>query len=292
MAPVPSQGATPISERETSPTAGDPRDDAAQAIEANICDYFRCLGLVPGAYVRDDESVLAVASGTPMSDYNVVLRTRFAGGEANREIEAVMAHFRERGLNMVWYTSANTRPPELGEHLERLGLIRGPEIPGMAVELAQVDAGADLPPGCAITPVETSDDMRRWVDVYGGHRQHAPEARETFLRIHSAVGLGPEAPWRHYLGWLGGEPVATSVLYRAAGVAGIYRVATLPAARGRGIGTAMTLAALREARAAGDRYGILDAAPDAVPLYRRLGFEVYCTLGTYFWAPGIAASGE
>jgi GNAT superfamily N-acetyltransferase len=87
------------------------------------------------------------------------------------------------------------------------------------------------------------------------------------------------------VGRLGGRPVATATLLLAAGVAGVYFVLTVPAARRRGIGTAITLAALREARDLGYRTGVLGASGLGLPVYRRLGFEEYCRIAVYEWHP-------
>jgi GNAT superfamily N-acetyltransferase len=95
------------------------------------------------------------------------------------------------------------------------------------------------------------------------------------------AGLGFDLPLRNYLATVDGEPAATSQLLLGAGVAGIYVVATFPAARRQGIGAAITLAPLHDARAMGYRIGILHASPLGEGVYRRLGFQEYCRMSHY-----------
>ena len=97
------------------------------------------------------------------------------------------------------------------------------------------------------------------------------------------VALGFERPVRSYLAVLNGLPVATSQLFLSAGVAGIYNVTCLPGARRQGIGAAVTLTALLEARRQGYRISILQASTLGYPVYRRLGFQDYGKLNFYEW---------
>ena len=108
-----------------------------------------------------------------------------------------------------------------------------------------------------------------------------PEAAASgvadFLR---ALGLGPNAPFRHFLGRWKGEPVATTSLFFGAGVAGIY-ITVKPEFRGQGIGAAMTLVPVRTARAAGYRVAITHVPEYRYGFHRKLGFKPYCQLNTY-----------
>lgn len=83
-----------------------------------------------------------------------------------------------------------------------------------------------------------------------------------------------EAPGvRAYLGRVDGRPVATAVSVRTGEVVGIYSVATVPEARGRGYGTALTWRTLADADP-GVRAAVLQASPMGRPIYERMGFRL------------------
>ena len=102
---------------------------------------------------------------------------------------------------------------------------------------------------------------------------------------------GFEDPWRHYLAYLDDEPVATTTIYLGAGVAGVYFVMTIPEARRRGIGAAITLAGLQEARDSGYRTGVLGSSAAGRSVYAGLGFREYCTIDLYEWSAVPAVDG-
>jgi len=84
---------------------------------------------------------------------------------------------------------------------------------------------------------------------------------------------------------LDNKPVATSLLFLAAGVAGIYAVSTIPEARRKGIGAFMTQYPLVQARSKGYKIGVLQSSKVGVGVYRSLGFQEYCKISEYLWSP-------
>jgi GNAT superfamily N-acetyltransferase len=151
----------------------------------------------------------------------------------------------------------------------------------MAVDLSVLNDDPTTPSGLTIEPVRDTEALKQW--AYASAIGFGlPETLEgTWLDIFT--GLGFELPLRNYVGILNGDPVATSELFVAQGVAGIYIVATVPKARRQGIGAAMTLTPLREARGLGYRIGILHASSMGQGVYRQLGFQEYCRMSHYVW---------
>jgi hypothetical protein len=89
--------------------------------------------------------------------------------------------------------------------------------------------------------------------------------------VGHAIGADPGAArrWQHYLGLLDGEPVATGSAYLGRHHVHIEFISTLPDARGRGIGHAVTAAATRADPALP---ALLIASDLGRPVYDRMGY--------------------
>jgi ribosomal protein S18 acetylase RimI-like enzyme len=105
------------------------------------------------------------------------------------------------------------------------------------------------------------------------------------LDIQKSVGYDETGAAQNYLAYLEGTPIAGCSVGYGAGVAGIYNVGTLPSARGRGIGRAITLRGLLDARARGYKVGVLEASGMGYNVYKQLGFEPYCEMELYLHMP-------
>lgn len=267
--------------RDLSPSAVVP------AIETNSDEWWRYFQHAPQADVHDDPEMLWLASGIPIAEYSVVARTTFApdtpAETINAKIAAVLEYFAARHVGMNWYVGPSTRPADLGQHLIAHGLNHVGDAPGMAVDLETLGESIPPPEGLVVRRVGHAGLLRQWARVAGeafGEPEYVLRAR---LAVHTSLGYARDTPLQRYVALLNGEPVAMSLLFLGAGVAGIYDVATVKGARRRGVGTAVTLAPLREARALGYRVAVLEASLMGEPVYRRLGFTDYCRFSLYEW---------
>ncbi|MFG3640887.1 GNAT family N-acetyltransferase [Micromonospora sp. NPDC047762] len=77
-----------------------------------------------------------------------------------------------------------------------------------------------------------------------------------------------------YLAEESGSPVGTGLGIRTSGVIGVFNIAVVPSARGRGLGRALTEAAVRDGVAAGADAAYLHASPMGRPLYEAMGFAL------------------
>ena len=140
----------------------------------------------------------------------------------------------------------------------------------MAVALSTLPAAAPTPPGLTVDQVAGSAALRAWIDTLVGANPLPADVAHVLHGLHTQHGYHSRPAVHYFLGRLDGAPVATSLLFYGAGVAGLYCVATVPAARRQGIGAAVTLAPLLAARAAGYRRGVLQSSGMGLGVYRAL----------------------
>jgi GNAT superfamily N-acetyltransferase len=258
----------------------------ATVIEANVNAYLLSFARLPGAIVRGDHDCVRIDSGRPDTTLNSVVSARFSPNTVDARVDTVLASFRAESRCLTWHVGPSTEPSDLGRTLLAHGLTHSEDEPGMAVEIDRMREDVAAPAELTIETVRDERGLEEWVSVW---LFPAPEAVRLFVfESMRQRGLGDELPWRFFVGRLGGRPVACSQLCAAAGVAGVQYVVTLPEVRRRGIGAAMTLQVLREARAMGYRVGVLTSSPDGLGIYRRIGFREYCWFHRYEWDGGRA----
>lgn len=257
-----------------------------RAIEENGAEFLMALGSAAGAEVRDDGRVRWAIGNSPIDYHNCVVHADLTPEKADEEIEASLERMRVHDVPGSWHVGPSMRPSDLGERLMAHGFEYGGDDIGMAVEFSTLPEEIPVPEGFLVERVRDEAGLAAWVEALGSGFGEGPVEAEWVGEMYRRLGFGDEEPWRHYLGRLGGEPVATATLFIGAGVAGIYFVCTVESVRRRGIGAAVTLAALREARDLGSRVGVLGSSEMGYPVYRRLGFEEYCRIGLYEWRPG------
>jgi ribosomal protein S18 acetylase RimI-like enzyme len=256
----------------------------AWAIERNLNVTFSLLGGSPSTQLRDDDPDLCwyITPKVPHPLFNHVYFTSLPQQEdVDARIEELRKHFGSHQLPLMWSVGPFSRPSALGSHLESHGLRCVEESPGMALDLKVLNEDIPFPSELTIERVSNAEVLSEFVEVMRVGFEMPEFTVEGLFEMFSAVGLTEESPWRNYVGRLDGEVVTTASLAVVAGVAGIYNVATLPKARRRGFGAAMTLAGLGEARELGYRIGILQSSAEGLSVYRHLGFKQYSTYYIY-----------
>ena len=279
------------------PSLPEPRTDMSDAglIAAIEADQLASRITDPEIAVEahlDRDASWAVA---PMADTfrNVVLGAHFDEEGADRRIAELVGAYQAGATGFVWWVSPFDMPVDLGARLVQAGFTLEGVAPAMAAVLDDLPLDEPSPAGLEIAPVTDADTLAAfltlveadWLEYTGGVAT-ATQRRtlDAFAREIPRRFPAEPAPLR-WVGRVDRHAVATSRVSISGGVAGLYAILTLPSHRRRGIGRAMTLAALRAAASLGNRIGVLQSSDSGYGVYQRLGFrelfryEVYVHAG-------------
>jgi GNAT superfamily N-acetyltransferase len=209
------------------------------------------------------DGLALVADGGTGPDYNYALVT--GEMQAERLLKLAETFFKPGGYAVVVESDMATA---VEEHLPEHGWEMVEEEPAML--LAPVpDPPAPLP-GLDIRLVTTA---RQFDDFMA----RLPMLRRWVASLEAAQD--PDVAL--FVGYVGGALVAAGRLACIDAVGEITSIETLETHRRRGIGTAMTWAAIAEAARRGCTAIMLTATEMGYPVYLRMGFRPICSYRTY-----------
>ncbi|MFK4087469.1 GNAT family N-acetyltransferase [Kribbella sp. NPDC020789] len=250
--------------------------DVVRAIEDNCAELLMAMGAAGGGSQRDDAVARWTIGGSPLDYHNAVVG---AGGDLEQAANESAAELRRHGVPGTWHVGPTLHSPELVDHLTAAGFAYDGGEPGMAVRLDDLRTPAVVP-GLALERITDDAGLAVWARTLGRGFGEGEKEANWVASVYRTLGYAD--PWRHYLATLDDVPVGTITVYLAASVAGVYFVMTVPEARRRGIGAALTHTALTHADT---EYAVLGSSTAGRSVYESLGFQTHCTIDLYALDP-------
>lgn len=261
-------------------------------IEEALVGHWSHFGRWPKGALVEEAGTLRYETPIPQLPYNGVVRTHI-DGDAAKVVDEVLESFHRRHVSCLWWDHPSASPPNLGELLAARGMSVVERVTGMSIELDEAELREPETPGIEYVEVLDDDSLRSYSELIMSYWDVPPESQSLVEELNRYWGPGT-APLHRWVAYDGREAVAKVLLSLAAppGVAAIYGMSVRPAARGRGVASALTHIVLRRARELGCSRVVLHSSEMAVGVYERSGFRAACELPVYANATLWASRGH
>jgi len=247
--------------------------------ELTTWEGLRAYGVLPGVELIDSDSVRAVFSRVPYEGFNALFLS--TPRELSRLNESLAA---AEGARVPLLAHLWTKPDDAETHILSAGFRFYEEEPAMVASL-ESSPSPQRTEGLSISPVRNEDELVSWITVLTGSADAA--FIDEVARLRNVVTEEHEPAFEHLLGTIDGEIVACAAVFGGTRAAEVQHVVTDVRFRQRGIGTAMTTAAMNAAVTRGYSRAVLTASPDGAEIYRRLGFQTCGTVRRYIRLPDV-----
>ncbi len=243
-------------------------NDVLDRIRAAYVEGSRKRALsVDGGEVIEVDGLVVALTNLPEPALNGAVVAR-EPEDSDAALAVAEQEFRRRGHPFFGIELERGRHPAVEEAVKRAGLTLLLSHAAMSARQADLPSGGAVPVGVRIERLEDPSglpDLRAVdLDAFGGD----PDVTARFL----GPGALAADHSRVFLAWEDGRAIGAGTAWSLLGTIGIFGVAVMERARGRGIGAALTIEA---ARAFGDQVDLAWLHPTdlARPLYERLGFR-------------------
>lgn len=228
--------------------------------------------------MRSSVTVAAARSGLEMwrtppnwSFVNGAFISRNPLGDDDPAVDIILDFFARNNCPsyMLWLDD-RTDHAAWGEILTARGFEYDSGSPCMTLDTRTLPAAPSLPHGLRIERVGNVAGLEYFAQVLSAGFELNEQQTNGMFELWGGFGIG--GPLECYIGFIGNEAVTSAASDKALGAVGVEFVSTLPAHRGKGLGSAITQHIAFESRRRGYRYVSLSASDMGIPVYKRLGF--------------------
>ena len=257
-------------------------EDQVRLVHLNLVRSFGVLPQHSSGFVRVSRGVMVAATGSPVAFFNEVLPVDDdVAADAIVEAAAVAD---EAGLAWMLHLREGV-DDDLVPTVHASGLEEVEGYPAMVLSTLPEWVPDVL--GLRVKRIQDVAGFETFADTAGSNAGHNAQLVETFL----GGGIIEEPDVALLLGLLDGTPVATSISIRSGDLVGVYNVGTAEPARRRGVGWAMTAAAILAGAEAGAITATLQSSPMAQSMYAAHGFRTLLHYRLFRRAPRATAAG-
>jgi len=248
------------------------RDEAALLTETfRIHATFPSRGIA-GAVIRESAGLTWIDSGLGTDTFNIVLGSRLAPEEVAPALGEVVAHFTSIDRPFSWWVSPGDQPSDLGARLAAEGLAAEEWELAMACRTADIRESLPIP-GLMIERARDAAALGEFARINAENWSPPDPLVERYYRRAAESLLSEDSPLRFYLARRNGEAVAAVEVAVTGSAIGVFNLSARLEHRGSGIGAALLTRSLVAASSeTASTSAVLQAAPAAASLYRRLGF--------------------
>jgi len=257
-------------------------DSIARRAAAHMELVFRTLTRADGGEIERDHVRWITREAHPMG--NVVIFAVAAAADVARAAAGPLVALDVPSCAIFPQGADASTVPSLAA----LGFADAGAIPAMAVDIDAL-APTALPSGYAFARATGGPSGEAWAIALAAGYGLPLGLGRRFAPPRADAGEGSDTEVHYFAIVRDGRTVATSMLFLADGLAGVYCVATLADERGKGLGAHVTAQALRVARDLGYRVGVLQSSAAGHGVYRRLGFADVSSIPMVVRLPAAAA---
>ncbi|NBR52082.1 MAG: GNAT family N-acetyltransferase [Rhodobacteraceae bacterium] len=240
--------------------------------DKSLASYWGSLATGDSGQLFASGSCSGSICGLPEGLFNPAVVSSQNTDDISGLVRQMRPELARRNLSSLWWVGRGAQDPATTKVLGSLGVKQIGETPAMECPLDPWRP-APLPEGLTIETVTGRKPRSAWGNFLCLCFELGEEIAEGYALVEEKMPDAERFGYERYLARLDGEPAGVALLNMEGGVAGVYCIATLPSARGRGVGAAVTRHTMARGKTLGATAALLQATEMGEPVYRKIGFK-------------------